>query len=194
MKTPAPLQYRLICSGCATEFSSFSKDSITCPKCSGKVLFTGYTTDEYRGISVEEKRTVIRNICGDELADNAEIADTANSPSDPLTILMTTTPVLQGYKIKRYLGIVSAARSTPISAGSGVISGVIQLTVDMIELQKMRQATLQILQGKAYEIGANAVIGLSIDFAPMNHTFACITAYGTAVFIEPESPQSSGSD
>ena len=205
MKTPPLPQYKMVCSVCKTEYTSFSTEGFRCSRCNGDVLFTGFTIDDYSKKSDEEKKDIIQKTCG-VFSGDSEISDTTdnfrNRFSGQNAMLMTTTPVLQGYKIKRYLGIVSIARSMQVTTGGGVINAIAQ-QMDKYGLDSMRQTTLQNLQKKAWEMGANAIVGVSIDIVPMDahakalvmeSSFVYCNAYGTAVFIEPESPQSAGAD
>lgn len=101
-------------------------------------------------------------------------------------IMVTTTPILQGYKITQYLGIVKGiiVRSPTITQGisariKGVIGGTIGAFKEMCE-QTRRQAYQDMLK-EAQGLGADAVIGMQYDSSDVEETGTEIICYGTAV-------------
>ena len=71
-----------------------------------------------------------------------------------------------------------------------IISGIEALvggrgSVYLEELDKARREVLDELERKARMMGANAVIGIDFETTEMLEGFIMITAYGTAVEIEP---------
>lgn len=108
-------------------------------------------------------------------------------------MILTTTSVLEGYKIVEYLGMVKGVivRSPTISesffAGlKTLVGGKIGSLINMCD--KAREQALEEAVKEARERGANAVIGIDFDSSDINfkgESATEIICYGTAVIIEP---------
>jgi uncharacterized protein YbjQ (UPF0145 family) len=112
-----------------------------------------------------------------------------------MTIPVTTTFTIEGFRIKQYLGVVRGliVRAPTISQGilgglKSIIGGNIGAYTEMCE--QARQQAYDLLIDHARAVGANAVIGLSYDASEIGGKTSSATevlCYGTAVVIEPES-------
>ena len=107
------------------------------------------------------------------------------------SMIITTTPQIEGKNIKQYKGIVFgevisgvnfikdfAAGLTNIFGGrSGSYEG---------ELIEARENALREMEQRASAIGANAVVGVDIDYEILgsNGNMLMVTACGTAVIVE----------
>lgn len=112
--------------------------------------------------------------------------------ASPKDILVSTTSSLGELKVKRYLKPVSAH----IVAGTNVFSDFFASFSDVFggrsqtyqkQLRSLYNEATERIRQAAYEIGANAVIGLSIDMDEIsgkNKSMFMLTAIGTAVIIE----------
>jgi len=107
--------------------------------------------------------------------------------------IITTTPTIQGYRIKRVLGVVTGL--TPRTRGMlGKFVGGIQsmfggeVTAFTSELEKARFEAMERVRSKAINMGANAIIGLDLETSDMGFQMGVvvISATGTAVVVEPE--------
>ncbi len=105
--------------------------------------------------------------------------------------LIVTTPSLDGYKITKYLGVITAI--TPRTRGIGgklvaLIQSLIggEVTAFTTELEKARVETYDRLKGKAEALGANAIVGLDLETTDIGLELGvvAISATGTAVVIE----------
>jgi uncharacterized protein YbjQ (UPF0145 family) len=104
---------------------------------------------------------------------------------------VTTTPTIEGKRIKKYCGVVAgeailgANLFKDIFAGIRDIVGGRSATYER-ELQKARDVALQELEQKAEELGANAVVGVDIDYEVLgpNNGMLMVAASGTAVVVE----------
>ncbi|WP_369854869.1 heavy metal-binding domain-containing protein [Candidatus Thalassolituus haligoni] len=104
---------------------------------------------------------------------------------------ITTTPNIEGKTITSYRGIVAgetvlgANIFKDLFAGIRDIVGGRSATYEK-ELQKARDIALQELQQRAAELGANAVVGVDIDYEVMGKTngMLMVSASGTAVVVE----------
>jgi len=103
-------------------------------------------------------------------------------------MLLSTTEELQGFEITDYLGLVHGE----VVSGANILRDVMATITDFVggrsaayedELGKSREAVLQDLSDRAQRLGADAVVGLEVDFEVIGGRGAMImvTAVGTAV-------------
>jgi uncharacterized protein YbjQ (UPF0145 family) len=109
-------------------------------------------------------------------------------------ILVITTSSVDGLKIKRYLKPVSAH----IVAGTNLFSDFFGGLSDVFggrsqtyqkQLTSLYNEAIEQLKYAAYEIGANCIVGLSIDMDEISgkgKSMFMLTAIGTAVILEKE--------
>lgn len=110
-----------------------------------------------------------------------------------MSIPVTTTFTIEGYRIKQYLGIVRGiiVRAPTISQGimgglKSIIGGNIGAYTEMCE--QARQQAYDLLIDHARAVGANAIVGLRYDASEIGGKTSSATevlCYGTAVIIEP---------
>lgn len=103
-------------------------------------------------------------------------------------MIVTTTSTIEGHKINNYLGIVSgevilgANVFRDISAGiRNLIGG--RTTAYEESLREARQSALQEMMQHAQQVGANAVVGVKVDYETIGQGMLMATASGTAVVI-----------
>lgn len=111
-----------------------------------------------------------------------------------MTLLVTTTMTLEGYKIVQYKGVVRGivVRSPTIMQGilgglRNILGGNIQEFTQMCE--QGRQQAYDLMVEHAQALGANAVIGLhyagsELSFGRDSSSASEILCYGTAVVVE----------
>ena len=108
-------------------------------------------------------------------------------------MLVTTTPIIEGNRIVKYQGIVSG--ETII--GANVFRDLFASIRDIVggrsgayeEVLRMAKDTaLQEMQAQAAKLGANAVIGVDLDYETVggSGSMLMVTANGTAVTIEEQ--------
>ena len=109
-----------------------------------------------------------------------------------MDVLITTSSTLDGKKIKQYFGIVSAH----VVAGTNVFSDFAAGLSDFFggrsatyadQISRIKAQALTDLKYEAIELGANAVISVSIDVDEVSgggKSMFMITAYGTAVTLD----------
>jgi uncharacterized protein YbjQ (UPF0145 family) len=110
-----------------------------------------------------------------------------------MSIPVTTTLSIDGYRIKEYKGVVRGivVRAPTITQGilgglKSIIGGNIEAYTEMCEQARM-QAYDRLIE-HAKQLGANAVVGLSYDASEVgSHSGPAteVLCYGTAVVIEP---------
>jgi uncharacterized protein YbjQ (UPF0145 family) len=104
-------------------------------------------------------------------------------------LIISTSNTLDGYEIIRYLGIVN----THIVAGTGFFSDLAASFTDIFggrsdtyqkQLQMINDEAIESLEMKAKRLGANAIIGISIDHDEISGKgmqMFMVSVYGTAV-------------
>lgn len=105
-------------------------------------------------------------------------------------MLMTTTPSVEGKNISRYCGVVAGEAILGANLFKDLFAGIRDLVGGRSgtyerELQKAREIALQELQERARELGANAVVGIDLDYEVIgqNGSMLMVSASGTAVVI-----------
>ena len=108
-----------------------------------------------------------------------------------MSIPVTTTLSIDGYRIREYRGIVRGiiVRAPTISQGilgglKSIIGGRIGAYTEMCE--QARQQAYDLMIEHAEELGANAVVGLRYDASEVvgRESATEVLCYGTAVVIE----------
>lgn len=105
-------------------------------------------------------------------------------------MIITTTPSVEGKEIVSYMGIVFGEVISGVdfvrdfTAGLSNFFGGRSSTYEE-ELATARQVALQELSQRAEALGANAVVGVDIDYEVLgsNNGMLMVTASGTAVVV-----------
>ncbi len=108
-----------------------------------------------------------------------------------MNMIITTTPSIPGYRIVRVLGIVSASSIRTRGAGGRLLAGLEAIAGGrgesyLKEVEKARMEALELLQKRAKDMGANAIIGVDFETAEVLEGFIMISVYGTAVHVVKE--------
>lgn len=106
-------------------------------------------------------------------------------------MILTTTPLIEGKKITRYMGIVSgeaiigANLFRDIFAGIRDIVGGRSASYEQV-LREAKDNALGEMEELARQRGANAVVGIDLDYETIgsNGSMLMVTASGTAVLLE----------
>jgi uncharacterized protein YbjQ (UPF0145 family) len=106
-------------------------------------------------------------------------------------MLITTTPSVEGRKITKYCGVVAGEAILGANLVKDLFAGIRDLVGGRSatyekELQQARDIALEELQDKARDLGANAVVGVDLDYEVLGQTngMLMVSASGTAVVIE----------
>jgi uncharacterized protein YbjQ (UPF0145 family) len=105
-------------------------------------------------------------------------------------VILTTTPTVEGRKITSYQGIVTgeavlgANIFKDLFAGIRDIVGGRSATYER-ELQRARDLALEEMKTAAVELGANAVVGIDVDYETVgaNGSMLMVAVSGTAVVV-----------
>lgn len=106
-------------------------------------------------------------------------------------MVVTTTPTVEGRKIVRYCGVVAGEAIL----GANVFKDLFASVRDIVggrsatyekELQRARQIALAELEERAGELGANAVVGVDLDYEVLGqgNSMLMVSASGTAVVTD----------
>lgn len=106
-------------------------------------------------------------------------------------MLLTTTPVIDGKRITHYYGIVAGEAVLGANVLKDLFAGIRDFVGGRSatyekELQHARKIALEELQENARKLGANAVIGIDIDYEVLGkeNGMLMVSVSGTAVFVE----------
>ena len=106
-------------------------------------------------------------------------------------MLVTTTSTLQGKQITRYLGIVSGETIIGANVFRDFFAGIRDIVGGRSGsyeevLRQVKDTALKEMQQQAMAMGANAVIGVDLDYETVgsNGSMLMVTASGTAVVVE----------
>lgn len=103
-------------------------------------------------------------------------------------MIITTTPSIEGKTITAYRGIVVGEAIM----GANVVRDLFAGITDIIggrsgayesKLQDARDTALRELEQRAAEAGANAVVGVDLDYEVVGNSMLMVSASGTAVVI-----------
>ena len=104
---------------------------------------------------------------------------------------VTTTPNIEGKRVTKYLGIVAGEAILGANLFKDLFAGIRDLVGGRSatyekELQRARDIALEELRQRAQDLGANAVIGIDIDYEIMGkeNGMLMVSASGTAVMVE----------
>lgn len=103
-------------------------------------------------------------------------------------MILTTTPAIEGRNIQQYLGIVSAEVIIGANFFKDILGGLRDIfggrsgTYEKV-MSEAKQNAIAELEQKAQALGANAVVGVDLDFETVgaNGSMLMVIATGTAV-------------
>ncbi|MGG1661437.1 YbjQ family protein [Brevibacillus sp. NRS-1366] len=104
-------------------------------------------------------------------------------------MIVTTTNTLQGKEIEAYLDIVSGE----VIMGANVVRDFLAGITDIIggrsgsyesKLAEGREMAIREMKEKARSLGANAVVGVDLDFETLREGMMMVIATGTAVRVK----------
>ena len=106
-------------------------------------------------------------------------------------MIVTTTPSIEGKRITRYHGVVAGEAILGANLFKDLFAGIRDLVGGRSatyerELQKARDIAITELQRRAQELGANAVVGVDLDYEVLGqgNGMLMVSASGTAVVVE----------
>lgn len=104
---------------------------------------------------------------------------------------VTTTPGIDGKTISRYCGVVAGEAILGANIFKDLFAGIRDLVGGRSatyekELQRARDIALEELRERAQALGANAVVGVDLDYEVLgqNNGMLMVSASGTAVVVK----------
>jgi uncharacterized protein YbjQ (UPF0145 family) len=104
---------------------------------------------------------------------------------------LTTTPNIEGKHVTKYCGVIAGEAILGANLFKDLFAGIRDLVGGRSgtyerELQRAREIALEELTQRAVDLGANAVIGIDIDYEIMGkeNGMLMVSASGTAVVVE----------
>lgn len=103
-------------------------------------------------------------------------------------MLTTTTPTIEGRPIAMYHGVISAEAILGANVFKDIFAGIRDIVGGRSaayekELRKAQELALQELERKAAAVGANAVVGIDLDYETIGDGMLMVTTSGTAVTV-----------
>lgn len=106
-------------------------------------------------------------------------------------MIITTTPGIDGKRITRYCGVVAGEAILGANLFKDLFAGIRDLVGGRSatyerELQRARDIALRELEERAAAAGANAVVGVDLDYEVLGQKngMLMVSASGTAVVVE----------
>ena len=103
-------------------------------------------------------------------------------------MLLTTTNTVEGHRIDQYYGIVSGESIIGANVFRDFLAGIRDFVGGRSQayeevLREAKDTALLEMTQQAERLGANAVIGVDLDYETVNGSMLMVTASGTAVRI-----------
>lgn len=104
-------------------------------------------------------------------------------------MIVTTTPSIDGKTIRSYLNIVAGEAIM----GANVVRDLFASITDIVggrsgayesKLVDAREIALEEMKDKARKLGANAIVGIDLDYEVIRDGMLMVSASGTAVVVE----------
>jgi uncharacterized protein YbjQ (UPF0145 family) len=109
-------------------------------------------------------------------------------------MILTTTNSIEGQSVSKYCGVIAGEAILGANLFKDIFAGLRDLVGGRSgtyerELEKAREIAMAELRQKAYELGANAVLGIDIDYQVLGQTngMLMVSVSGTAVVLSPKS-------
>lgn len=106
-------------------------------------------------------------------------------------MILTTTHTIEGRQIKDYRGIVTGEAVVGANVVKDIFAGIRDIvggrsSTYEVELKKARDIAMQVVTEEAQKLGADAVIGIDLDYQVIGQTgtMLMVSVSGTAVATE----------
>ncbi len=105
-------------------------------------------------------------------------------------MILTTTPQIEGYPIRQYLGIVTGETIIGANVFKDFMAGIRDIVGGRSSsyekvLREAKESSMQEMVARAQELGANAIVGIDIDYETIgaSASMLMVATSGTAVII-----------
>jgi len=127
--------------------------------------------------------------CRDDEKPDADDLETIQFEKELKEIIVTTTNTIEGKRIVQYLDVISVELIEGLSVFKDFGAGIADIfggsaTGYQKALNKMKEAAFIKLKEKAVNLGANAIIGIDLDYGDLRGSMLMLAVNGTAVIAE----------
>lgn len=103
-------------------------------------------------------------------------------------MLVSTTTIIEGRPVQQYLGVVAGETILGANVFRDIGAQIRNITGGRAagyekELRKAREIAIEEMTAAATELGADAILGVDIDYETVGGSMLMVTASGTAVKI-----------
>lgn len=103
-------------------------------------------------------------------------------------MIVTTTPTVEGHSIEEYLGVVTGEAILGAHIGRDILAGITDIIGGRSaeyeeEVRDARKIALEEMASEAERRGANAIVGVDLDYEVIREGMLMVSASGTAVRI-----------
>lgn len=162
-----------------------------CTRCGAKLSFTALLAPEFK-YDPPLCRKCARQVNAEERAEEREAENRKIELllATSKRVVVTTTPNIDGYRVKKYLGI----ESVEFVIGTGIFSEVSSSISDFFgtrssafetKLREAKQHAMDALKFLAAERGANAIVAVDLDYTEFSGNRIALIINGTLVAVEP---------
>lgn len=104
-------------------------------------------------------------------------------------MLVTTTSTIEGKHISSYIGLVNGEAIIGANIVKDFFAGITDIVGGRSgayeqALREAKSIAIKEMMDQATRLGANAVIGVDMDYENINNTMLMVSANGTAVIID----------
>ncbi len=133
-------------------------------------------------------------VCGAEVEKSARFCPKCGASLELVrNFIVSTTPSIPGYRIKKVLGIVTGVSPRTRGVLGRFVAGFETMFGGEVkaftrEIEKARAEAIERMKSKAIALGANAIVGVDLETSDLGlgSGIVLISATGTAVIAEPE--------
>jgi len=128
-------------------------------------------------------------LCFECKEEEKEPLDMIEMKDELRNIIVTTTHTIYGKKIVQYLDVISVELIEGLSVFKDFGAGIADVFGGSASgyqktLNKMKEAAFIKLKEKAHILGANAIIGIDLDYGDLRGSMLMLVVNGTAVIAE----------
>ena len=104
-------------------------------------------------------------------------------------MINSTTPTLEGKSVSKYLGVVTGEAILGANIVKDFFAGIRDIVGGRSaayekELQKARVIAFEEMDERAEALGANAILGIDLDYETVGGSMLMVTISGTAVVVD----------
>jgi len=104
-------------------------------------------------------------------------------------MLVVTTPTVEGMPVKQYIGMVSGETIAGVNMFKDFAAGLSNMFGGRAsqyeeEIANASATAVNEMCARAQSMGANAVVGIDLDYETIGSSMLMVTASGTAVIVE----------